>query len=51
MNKIPLDQLKEYLKNTPEEILEKEHKELAYLNKISPDVSEYLDSIRLSLLE
>lgn len=51
MSKIPLDQLKEYLKNTSEEILEKEYKELAYLNKIDPDVSEYLDSIRPSLLE
>lgn len=51
MNKIPLDQLKEYLKNTPEKILEKEHKDLAYLNKIGPDVSEYLDSIRPFLLE
>lgn len=51
MSKIPLDQLKEYLKNTPKEILEKEYKELAYLNKIGPDGSQYLNSIRQFLLE
>ena len=46
MSKIPLDQLKEYLKNTSEEILEKEYKELAYLNEIGPNSSEYLESIK-----
>lgn len=46
MSKIPLDQLKEYLKNTPKEILEKEYKELAYLNEIGPNSSEYLESIK-----
>ena len=51
MSKIPLDQLKEYFKNTPKEVLEKEYKELAYLNKVGPYVSEYLDSIRQSLLK
>ena len=51
MSKIPLDQLKEYLKNTPKEVLEKEYKELDYLNEIGPNGSEYLDSIRPSLLE
>lgn len=46
MSKIPLDQLKEYLKNTPKEVLDKEYKEYAYLNNIGINVSEYLDSIR-----
>ena len=46
MSKIPLEQLKEYLKNTPKEILEKEYKELAYLNEIGPNSSEYLESIK-----
>lgn len=46
MSKIPIDQLKEYLKNTPKEVLEKEYKELAYLNEIGPNGSEYLELIK-----
>lgn len=45
MNNTYLDQLKHYLENTSKETLEKEYKELAYLNEIGPSVLEYISSI------
>ena len=41
-----LDQLKSYLENTPKEVLEKEAKELEYLNEIGPDVLEYAKVVK-----
>lgn len=41
-----LNQLKEYFENTPKEVLEKEAKELEYLNEIGPDVLEYDKIVR-----
>lgn len=41
-----LNQLKEYFENTPKEVLEKEAKELEYLNEIGPDVLEYAKLVR-----
>lgn len=41
-----LNQLKEYYENTPKEVLEKEAKELEYLNEIGPDVLEYAKIVR-----
>lgn len=42
MNKTHLDQLRDYLENTPKEVLEKEYKEWAYLNDIGPTFPEYI---------
>lgn len=39
-------QLKEYFKNTPKEQLDKEWNKIKELNKICPDVIEYLKSIK-----
>lgn len=41
-----LSQLREYFENTPKEVLEKEAKELEYLNEIGPDVLEYAKAVR-----
>lgn len=40
-----LNSLKEYFNNTPREELEKDLKELEYLNEIGPDVEEYIKYI------
>lgn len=41
-----LSSLKEYFSNTPKEELEKNLKELEYLNEIGPDVEEYCEYLK-----
>lgn len=41
-----VENLKEYLKNTPKEQLEKDWKELEYLDNVGPNVFEYLKQIK-----
>jgi hypothetical protein len=41
-----LQQLKKYFDNTPREIIEKDWKEIEYLNEIGPDVDEYLECVK-----
>ncbi|PNE25541.1 hypothetical protein BHU16_01220 [Tannerella sp. oral taxon 808] len=41
-----LEELKNYFDNTPQEVLDKEWEELAYLNKIGPDVFEYAEAMK-----
>lgn len=41
-----LSSLKEYFNNTPKEELEKDLKELEYLNEIGPDVEEYCEYLK-----
>ncbi len=40
-----LESLKQYFENTPKEVLEKEWKDLEYLNEIGPDVFEYAKKV------
>ena len=42
------DNLKTYLENTSQEVLEKEWKELEYLNEIGPDVLEYASFVKVN---
>lgn len=39
-----VEQLKEYLENTPKEELDKEWESLKYLNDIGPSVDEYIET-------
>ena len=41
-----LDSLRNYLDNTPEEILKRDLDELEYLNEIGPDAIEYVETIK-----
>ncbi|MFC2440004.1 MAG: recombinase [Segatella maculosa] len=41
-----LEKLERYFENTPEELLEKDFGELAFLNEIGPDVLEYAGMFR-----
>ena len=43
-----LENLKKYFENTPQDILEKDWKEIEYLNEIGPDVIEYAEFIKES---
>ncbi len=38
--------LKDYFENTPQEVLDKDLKELVHLNNIGPDVMEYAESVK-----
>ena len=38
-----LDSLKDYFDKTPQDVLEKDFKELEYLNEIGPDVIAYVE--------
>ena len=40
-----LESLKKHYADTPQEVLDKEWEELAYLNDIGPDVFEYAEEI------
>lgn len=40
------DKLNEYFENTPQELLDKDLKEFAYLNNVGPDVMEYAESVK-----
>lgn len=40
------DSLKDYFKNTPKDVLDKDWKEIEYLNEIGPDVIEYAEFVR-----
>lgn len=41
-----LESLKRHYANTPQEVLDKEWEELAYLNDIGPDVFEYAEEMK-----
>lgn len=41
-----LDSLKSYFENTPQDVLEKDWREIEYLNEIGPDVFEYVDFVK-----
>ena len=41
-----LESLKNYFKNTPKEELDKDWKEIEYLNEIGPDVFEYAEFVK-----
>lgn len=40
------ESLKKYFENTPKEVLDKDWKEVEYLNEIGPDVIEYAEFVR-----
>lgn len=40
------ESLRNYFENTPQDILENEWKEIAYLNEIGPDVIEYAECVK-----
>lgn len=44
-----VDSLREYLDNTPKDILEEDFKELEYLNEIGPDAEEYCKHLKENL--
>lgn len=44
------DSLKDYFENTPQEVLDKDLKEIEHLNNIGPDVMEYAESVKKHLL-
>lgn len=41
-----LDSLKDYFDKTPQDVLEKDFKELAYLNEIGPDAIAYVEYVK-----
>lgn len=43
---ILLEDIKNYFNNTPKDILEKDWKEIEYLNEIGPDVMEYIEFVK-----
>lgn len=43
------DSLKDYFENTPQDVLERDWREIEYLNEIGPDVIEYANFIKESL--
>ena len=44
------ENLKNYLENTPQDILENDWKEIEYLNEIGPDVIEYARYVKKYLI-
>lgn len=40
-----LENLKKYFENTPQDVLDKDWKDVEYLNEIGPDVIEYAEYI------
>ncbi|EJW95428.1 tyrosine type site-specific recombinase [gut metagenome] len=40
------ESLKSYLENTPQDVLEKNWNEIAYLNEMGPDVIEYAEYVK-----
>lgn len=45
-----LDSLKNYFENTPKNVLDKDWKEIEYLNDIGPDVFEYVDFVKRNFI-
>ena len=41
-----LDSLKDYFDKTPQDVLEKDFKELEYLNEIGPDAIAYVEYVK-----
>lgn len=44
-----LDSLKNYFENTPQDVLDKDWKEIEPLNEIGPDVFEYAEFVKRNL--
>lgn len=40
------ESLKDYFENTPKDVIEKDWREIEYLNEIGPDVIEYAEFVR-----
>ena len=40
------ESLKQYFENTPKEVLDRDWKEIEYLNEIGPDVIEYAEFVK-----
>lgn len=41
-----IENLNRYFRETPQEIIERDWKEMEYLNEIGPDISEYAEFVR-----